>query len=622
MNIGVFDHGWWKQAAATLGHDGLELPIAPGFVHNAYQADLAARLANAPRVTQQFAQSPPDLLIDNGGTGLMFVTNGNADQPAVELLHEKLARPLLSHFIDPVGVAMQGLDAGTIWQSLKSPSWVKLMWDKAQVHELRQMGVPAVLHLPMAAPDRDYDAGPIEPARVRPIVSFVGGQNTRYFTHGAPTPPRQLFAGTLAQAVRAARPDTTFYQVYHDLYGLSEPIRADEPLDVQLAKFNAYHNAKLFYNASLFLQNRDRFVIFLKRVLGDTFQIHGPGWDQAYGLPTNGTLPSADDYFRHFRETAINLNLVAGNAETGLNMRHFEITAAGGFMLCHRQPELAENFVIGKECEAFADEVELIEKVRYYLEHPEERAAIARAGQKRTLAQHLYSHRLHTALQLLTHQAPPVEYSQTRMTEDLKRLLPDAQVILDCGANVGQTARSFRSLYPGAEIYSFEPVKACFTDLERACAEIGVRAVNKAVADHDGPAAINLTTSSECHSLLGYQPYNPCDKYDWIVGEEQVDVCTLDTWCAQNEIDPATVDLIKLDVQGAELKALKGAQRILKQAKMVLAEVSFVPIYKDAPLVGDIDELLHQAGYRRAAIYPSDQPQFWADALYVRQADQ
>ena len=51
---------------------------------------------------------------------------------------------------------------------------------------------------------------------------------------------------------------------------------------------------------------------------------------------------------------------------------------------------------------------------------------------------------------------------------------------------------------------------------------------------------------------------------------------------------------------------------------MVLAEVSFVPLYKDAPLFEDIDAFMTQAGFRRAAVYPSDQPQNWGDALYVR----
>lgn len=89
----------------------------------------------------------------------------------------------------------------------------------------------------------------------------------------------------------------------------------------------------------------------------------------------------------------------SGIAETGLNMRHFEITAAGGFLLCYDQPELADHFVPEKECVVFRNAHDLLEEIRYYLAHADERTAIAEAGQRRTLAQHLYRHRLQTLLQ-------------------------------------------------------------------------------------------------------------------------------------------------------------------------------------------------------------------------------
>jgi len=56
----------------------------------------------------------------------------------------------------------------------------------------------------------------------------------------------------------------------------------------------------------------------------------------------------------------------------------------------------------------------------------------------------------------------------------------------------------------------------------------------------------------------------------------------------------------------------------LKTAKLIYLEVSFVPIYKDCPLLVDIEAFLNESGYRRRAIYPSDQPHNWADALFVK----
>ncbi len=400
MRIGVFRHGWWKGACEGLRHDVVDLPVAMHPSGNAYEADIDARITNGTTSTAILADQDVDLLVDNGGTGLGFV-RGAAGADDLKLAHEVAAKSLLSHLIDPLVTALQGLPWPVIWQCLQSRSWTKAVWDRAQVVELQRFGVPSVIHLPMAAQDRAYDTRPLDPSKSRPIVSFIGGQNTNYFAPNVNVPTSNLLVGTLAQAVRGDLPDTRFYDIYYDTYGLGEPVDPNDSIETKANKTLAYFNAKLFYNASLCLRNRDRFVIFLKRRLGETFHLVGRRWDTAYGLKTAPRIDTADAYLSHFREAAINLNLVNGNAETGLNMRHFEITAAGGFMLCYHQPEIQEQFEVGKECIVFHNEVDLIDKIQYYLSHPEERTVIALAGQKRTLSQHLHSHRLQSLLEIL-----------------------------------------------------------------------------------------------------------------------------------------------------------------------------------------------------------------------------
>jgi len=400
MRIGVFGQGWWKAACEALGHDVVELPVAVPPNGNAYAADVNARSASGSKATELLARQRVDLLLDNGGAGLGFARRPN-DEKDAKLAHEAAGAVLCSHFIDPLVAAFQGLPSATTWQALQSTSWVKCVWDRAQTLELRRFDVPNVVHLPMAAPDRIYNTEPIDPRRTKPIVSFVGGQNTTFFTSGSSVPTDRLFRGALAHAARGDLPSVTFYGVYHDLYGLGAPVRPDDDIETKITKMLAYFRAKVFYNASLSVRNRDRFVIFLHRHLGDRFHLAGRGWDSAYGLKTRAPFPTYDEYLAHFREAAINLNLVNGNAETGLNMRHFEITAAGGFLLCYDHPELSESFEVGKECVAFSDEADLLDKIEYYFDHPDERASIARAGQRRTLLQHLYSHRLRTLLGLL-----------------------------------------------------------------------------------------------------------------------------------------------------------------------------------------------------------------------------
>ncbi len=618
MRIGVFQHGWWDAAAKAVGHEVLPLPVASHPSGNAYAANLPGRIALAPQLLSTLKEQRPAFLLDNGGTGLSFVTDPAAQSPRVQIMHEVAGLPLCSHFIDPLSTALQGLDFLTMWQALASRMWVKAVWDRAHAVELLRLGVPQVMHLPMAAPNRSYDTTPLDVKRSRPVVSFVGGQNSTYFRGNSTTPTSSLLAGTLAQCHKTENPNVTFCDVYHDVYGFA-PTATNGDMQAQGRRALDYFNAKLFYHATLCIRNRDRFVIFLKRRLGQQFEIIGNGWDAAYGLQARPQIPTVDEYFRHFRETAINLNFVNGNAETGLNMRHFEITAAGGFMLCFAQPELADSFEIGHECAVFTSESDLLAKIDYYLARPDERARIALAGQKRTLSQHLYSHRLQKLLTTIAPNPVPVTYATTNWKDDLRSSVPDADIILDCGANVGQMAGAFRTEYPKAEIYSFEPVSSVFAQLTQRCKDIRVTPVQAAVSDRTGKTVINLTTGSEAHSLLPYQEGNPCAQWTWVKGQEEVNVVALDDWCRQRSIAPDRVHIIKLDIQGAELLALYGARQLLRTVKAIFLEVCFVPIYKDAPLFPEVDQFLREAGFHRRAVYPSDQPQHWGDALYVRQ---
>jgi ubiquinone/menaquinone biosynthesis C-methylase UbiE/predicted O-methyltransferase YrrM/glycosyltransferase involved in cell wall biosynthesis len=67
------------------------------------------------------------------------------------------------------------------------------------------------------------------------------------------------------------------------------------------------------------------------------------------------------------------------------NMRIFEATGCGTFLLTEHHENLSAYFTPGVEIETFRDSAELIDKILYYLKHPERRKAIARRGQERCL---------------------------------------------------------------------------------------------------------------------------------------------------------------------------------------------------------------------------------------------
>jgi len=108
-------------------------------------------------------------------------------------------------------------------------------------------------------------------------------------------------------------------------------------------------------------------------------------------------------YARALQAAKINLAITSGivkGASQGdfVTTRTYQIPACGGFMLHERNPELLELFTEGKEVACFESAAELAEKIDYYLAHPEERAAIARAGHARCVPAHSYTNRMQALL--------------------------------------------------------------------------------------------------------------------------------------------------------------------------------------------------------------------------------
>lgn len=98
-----------------------------------------------------------------------------------------------------------------------------------------------------------------------------------------------------------------------------------------------------------------------------------------------------DEYAKAIGASGVNIGLLSearSGASSGdlITARTFEIPAAGGFMLHERTEEAMTYFEDGKECVFFDDTSDLVEKIRYYLVHEEERRAIAAAGRARCLS--------------------------------------------------------------------------------------------------------------------------------------------------------------------------------------------------------------------------------------------
>ncbi len=112
------------------------------------------------------------------------------------------------------------------------------------------------------------------------------------------------------------------------------------------------------------------------------------------------------DMYRVLAGASIALNRHIGVAEDfANNMRLYEATGVGTLLLTDAKRNLRELFEPDAEVVTYSSAEEAAEKIRYFLEHENERTAIARAGQARTLAEHTYAHRMRELEQILERYA-------------------------------------------------------------------------------------------------------------------------------------------------------------------------------------------------------------------------
>lgn len=148
--------------------------------------------------------------------------------------------------------------------------------------------------------------------------------------------------------------------------------------------------------------DRDRYPI-LRRVAElpeINLHLYGGYWHRDPTLrPFYRGFAYGRDYRLAMSGTRIALCLVRRANRDGHVMRTFEIPACGAFMLAERTEEHLSFFEEDKEMVCFGSDEELLDKVRYYLAHDEERQQIARAGHRRVWAKrYTYQDRLQEIL--------------------------------------------------------------------------------------------------------------------------------------------------------------------------------------------------------------------------------
>lgn len=114
-------------------------------------------------------------------------------------------------------------------------------------------------------------------------------------------------------------------------------------------------------------------------------------------------LRRAGKFFLPLGPVAIwrNLKLAFSGLREQIKGRNFEIPGCGGFLLTGNADNLEDYYEDGKEIVIFRNTNDLIDKIRYYLEHEKEREEIAWAGYQRTLRDHTYEKRFNEIFKII-----------------------------------------------------------------------------------------------------------------------------------------------------------------------------------------------------------------------------
>ncbi|QDT11474.1 2-O-methyltransferase NoeI [Planctomycetes bacterium K23_9] len=176
--------------------------------------------------------------------------------------------------------------------------------------------------------------------------------------------------------------------------------------------------------------------------------------------------------------------------------------------------------------------------------------------------------------------------------------------VFDVGANIGQTARKLSERTDATKIFSFEPVPSTFAELKKnTCHLPNVQCFVYGLSDVNGEAKINVYGASVLASTCDHTPImSPeCSSFQHT---ETIQLRTLDSVCEEHDIN--RVDVLKTDTEGADLRTIRGAEKMLAQKRIGFVLFEFYCPESDNTQNGTlfpVNAALAKHGYRLVSFY-------------------
>lgn len=195
-------------------------------------------------------------------------------------------------------------------------------------------------------------------------------------------------------------------------------------------------------------------------------------------------------------------------------------------------------------------------------------------------------------------------------------------LIVDGGAHHGDFVHAIRRESPSARFICFEPTPALVSNLQVMFSnDANVTVLAMALGEGEGTAKFHLNSAPSTNSLLTSADQITGDLSALINTRAMVDVEVVTMDAALARLNQTDVDIIKLDLQGYDYRALLGATQTLKNAAVVVVEVWFAPVYEGAADYLQVCSLMNDKGFALYALtslhYGNTDRLLWGDAIFV-----
>ncbi|MBE3086118.1 MAG: FkbM family methyltransferase [Bacteroidetes bacterium] len=173
-------------------------------------------------------------------------------------------------------------------------------------------------------------------------------------------------------------------------------------------------------------------------------------------------------------------------------------------------------------------------------------------------------------------------------------------IAYDIGAANGTVSSCLAKLSNIKEVHAFEPIVSAFDELKiRVKESPKVICHNVALGDFNSEYqmwVIEQSRDSSSILRMGQIHKDEVPGINFSDHSEKIQVVRLDDYAIEKKLPLPNV--IKIDVQGYEGHVLQGGQKTIPKARFCIVEMSFVPLYENAPLFDDIYSILQTMGFR------------------------